>query len=103
MGTMKLPGNGLQRLTAQQPSNGRQLASGGVATLRPGRARGGAGIRVLGACPRPLGLVAANLIPIGSSPAWWRLPRPVSSNRPAPQQSRIDELMPWHWAPTKNS
>src|SRR3954469_15351711 len=61
-GDVELAGHGLQRLTAQQPGDGGQLAPGGVATLRPGTARGGASVSVVGARRRPLGLVAADLI-----------------------------------------
>ena len=61
-GDVELPGHGLQRLTAQQAGDGGQLAPGRVATLRPGTARGGAGVSVLGARRRPLGLVAVVLV-----------------------------------------
>ena len=61
-GDIELADQGLQRLTAQEASDGGQLAPGGVATLRPGTARGGAGVSVVGARRRPLGLVAADLI-----------------------------------------
>src|SRR3954451_4067242 len=46
-GDVELPAHGLQRLAAQQAGDGGQLALRGEAAIRPGRARGGAGVSVL--------------------------------------------------------
>jgi hypothetical protein len=61
-GDVELAGQGLERLAAQQAGDDGELAPRGEAALRPGTARGGAGVSILGARWRPLGLVAAALI-----------------------------------------
>src|SRR3712207_820369 len=61
-GDVELTGHCLQRLAAQQAGDDGQLALSGETALRPGPARGGAGVSGLGARRRPLGLIAADLI-----------------------------------------